>query len=254
MKTIRVLLVDDHAIVRAGIRALLEAAGGLHVIGEAENGQQAVLEAERLRPDVVLLDLAMPRLNGAEAARQIAREVPTARVLILSSYSDAQHLRQAIEAGAAGYLMKESAGAELVEAVREAVNGGAFFSPALLKQLKEWLVGPAEGRAATAWAATLSRREAEVLQLIAEGYASKQIAALLSLSKKTVEKHRQSLMGKAGCHNIATLTIYAVAHGVVELNNTPHHTPNWSAMGLALGRCSSQQAGGPRCRQFNVKK
>ncbi|HEY5910658.1 MAG TPA: response regulator transcription factor [Verrucomicrobiae bacterium] len=135
MKPIRVLVADDHANVRAGLRALLQTAGDMHVIGEAENGRQAVREAKRLRPDVVLLDLAMPLLNGVEAARQIAHAVPTARVLIHSSYSDAHHLRQAVEAGVAGYLMKESAADDLLEAVRETSNGATFFSPPLLEHL-----------------------------------------------------------------------------------------------------------------------
>jgi DNA-binding NarL/FixJ family response regulator len=222
MKTIRVLLVDDHAIVRAGLRALLEAAGDMQVIGEAENGAQAVREAERLRPDVVLLDLAMPRLNGVNAARQMAEKAPAARVLVLSSYSDAQHLQVAIEAGVAGYLMKQSAGDELLEAIRETDKGGAFFSPAiLLCLLKERWGSPRDSRNPTAGTATLSERQAEILQLIAEGYCTKQIASLLYISSKTAEKHRQCVMNKLGIHKIATLTRYAVSSGIVEANRAP---------------------------------
>ena len=222
MKTITVLLVDDHAIVRAGLRALLEAAGDIQVIGEAENGRQALQETERLRPDVVLLDLAMPLLNGVEAARQIAHEVPSARVLILSSYSDAHHLRQAVEAGVAGYLMKESAGDELLEAIRETRNGGAVFSPALLRRLSQKLLeGPDDALGPASRAATLSRRQAEILQLIAEGYANKQIAGSLEVSVKTVEKHRQSLMSKLNIHKTANLTRYALSSGVIESRCIP---------------------------------
>lgn len=226
MKTIRLLLVDDHAVVRAGLRALLESAGDIQIIGEAENGQQAVLATEKLRPDVVLLDHAMPLLNGMQAARQIAREAPTTRVLILSAYSDAQHLLQAVDAGVAGYVMKESAGDQLLEAVRETANGGAYFSPPLLNHLlKEWRDGPRKGRGATSKCATLSSRHAEVLQLIAEGYCTKQIAGLLLISKKTAERHRYGLMRKLNMHKIANLTRYAVSSGVVESNRAP----NWPA-------------------------
>jgi len=222
MKTITVLLCDDHAIVRQGLRALLEVAEDIHVIGEAENGRQAVQEAKRLQPQVVLMDLAMPQLNGIEAARQIAHAAPRARVLILSSYSDDEHLRQAVEAGVAGYLMKESAGNELLEAVRGTRDGGASFSPLLLSRLaKEWQQRLAGGHGAAIKAAKLSYRQAEVLQLIAEGYVTKQIADLLSVSIKTVEKHRQTLMDKLDLHKIASLTRYAVSSGAVESNLNP---------------------------------
>lgn len=227
MKTIRVLVVDDHAIVRAGLRALLEAAGDMHVVGEADNGQQAVVETERLRPDVVLLDLAMPRLNGVSAARQMALRVPAARVLVLSSYSDGQRLREAVEAGVAGYLLKSAAADELLEAVRETDRGGAFFSPTILHRLSnECWGGPPEGRRPATRAAALTERQAEVLQLIAEGYGCKEIATLLLLSKKTVEKHRQSLMHKLNLHKIAALTRYAVCNGIIEVNRRPL-SPVW---------------------------
>lgn len=222
MKTIRVLVVDDHGVVRAGLRALLEAAGDMAVVGEAENGQQAVGETERLRPDVVLMDLAMPRLNGVGAARQIAARVPSARVLVLSSYSDALHLREAIGAGVAGYLMKESAGDDLLKAIRETNNGGAAFSPALLPCLsKECWGNPGDGHGSATGTTFLSGRQAEVLQLIAEGYCNKEIGSMLCLSKKTVEKHRQSLMNRLKVHRTAGLTRYAVSNGVVEANCTP---------------------------------
>ena len=226
MKTIRVLLADDHAIVRAGLRALLQTAPDMCVLGEAENGQQAVQEAQRLQPDVALLDLAMPRLNGVQAARQIAQKVPTARVLILSSYSDAQHLRQAVEAGVAGYLMKECVADDLLEAVRAADRGGTFLSPPILKHLlKQGEESSADCHPAPSAPARLSWREAEVLQLIAEGYCTKQIADVLSISIKTTEKHRQRLMDKLDIHSIAGLTRYAVSSGVIESNRVP----NWPA-------------------------
>jgi len=222
MKTIQVLLVDDHAIVRAGLRMLLNTAGDMLVIGEAENGEQAVQEAKRLRPDVVVLDLAMPRLNGMEAARRLAQAAPNAKVLILSSYNDAQHLRQAVEAGVAGYLIKESAADDLLEAVRAADRGKAFFSAPVLKHLvNQWDKGSVDDLQTATAPVSLSLRQAEVLQLIAEGYCTKQIASMLTLGEKTVEKHRQALMDRLKLHKIADLTRYAVSNGVIESNRVP---------------------------------
>ena len=235
MKKITVLLSDDHDVFRGGLRLLLSATDDIDVIGEAENGYRAVDETRRLRPNVVLMDLAMPLLNGVEATRQIAREVPAAKVLILSSYHDDQHVLQAVAAGAAGYVMKETAANDLFWAIREAFMGNAFFSPAISRCLvSQWRNGDSQSR--TTAGPALTSREMEVLQLIAERYPSKQIAPLLSLSKKTVEKHRQTLMKKLDRHNIATLTRYAVETGVVELNNTLDHTPTWRTSGIAMGK------------------
>ncbi len=219
---IRVLLADDHAIVRQGLRAILETAADIEVVGEAENGREAVNETIRLRPDVVLLDLAMPLLNGVEAARQIARAVPTARVLILSSYSDDEHLRSAVEAGVAGYLQKESSSDVLLESVRGTHRGEALFSPPLSSHLLEtWRETAPEVQGAATGRITFSGRQAEVLQLIAEGYPTKQIASFLRIGQKTVEKHRQMVMNKLKLHKIAALTRYAVATGVIESNRNP---------------------------------
>ncbi len=244
MKTIRVLLVDDHAIVRAGLRALLETAGDIQVIGEAENGQQAVRETRRLQPDVVLLDLAMPVLNGAEAARQIADEVPSARVLVLSTYSDDQHVQQAVEVGAAGYLMKEAAANDLVQAVHTACEDGASFSPPVLKHLmKQCAKRPVDGPRNTTGTRALSGREVQVLQLIAEGYGNKQIARLLFISLKTVEKHRQSVMDKLNLHKTASLTRYAISSGIIESGQIPHWQP--ASFDRAVGRNDCAQVARP---------
>ena len=222
MKKITVLLSDDHTIVREGLRMLLEKEADIHVVGEAADGHQAVREAKRLKPDVVVLDLSMPLLNGLEAARQIAKEVPSARILILSAYTDDAYVEDAVKAGAAGYLVKQTAGHDLLRAVREVASGNAFFSPSVARRmLKQWQEKFPNGKPVKAKALALTSRQMEVLQLIAEGHATKQIAGLLSLSIKTVEKHRQDLMNTLNIHNIASLTRYAVSSGVVESNRMP---------------------------------
>jgi len=218
MKEITVLLADDHTVVRQGLRALLEAEKGIRVVGEAEDGRRAVQLAKQLRPDVLVLDVAMPLLNGLEATRQIMRAVPNTKVLILSSYSDDEYVQQLLEQGVRGYLVKQTAANDLLKAIREAQQGRTFFSPSisrrLLDQGRDAFVrgGPAKKPARR----HLTSREAEVLQLIAEGQANKQIAAELSISIKTVEKHRQQVMNKLNIHDVAGLTRHAIAKGIVE--------------------------------------
>jgi DNA-binding NarL/FixJ family response regulator len=205
---------------------LLEAEGDIQVVGEASDGQQSVREAKRLRPDVVLQDLAMPLLNGLEAARQIAKDAPTSKVLILSAYMDDAYIEHAIKVGVAGYLMKATDADDLLRAIREVARGNAFFSPPVARRLLKRLRNPlTDCKSAKAEPAALTCRQTEILQLIAEGFATKQMADLLSLSIKTVEKHRQDLMNTLNIHNIASLTRYAVSSGVVESNRMP----NWSA-------------------------
>ena len=222
MKKITVLLSDDHAMLREGLRLLLEKEADIQVVGEAANGRQSVCEAKRLKPNVVLQDLAMPMLNGVEAARQIAREVPSTRVLILSAYNDDAYVEHAIKAGAAGYLMKETVGKDVLRAIREVASGNAFFSPPVARRLlKQWQEKVPDGSQAGTNAPKLTSRQTEILQLVAEGYATKQIAGLLELSIKTVEKHRQDLMNTLNIHNVASLTRYAVSSGVVASNRMP---------------------------------
>ena len=219
IKKITVLLADDHTIVRQGLRLLLDASDDIKVIGEVENGREAVQVAKKLKPDVVVLDVVMPVLNGVEATRQIAKEIPTTKVLILSSYSDDERVLQLIEEGATGYLIKQTAANDLLIAIREACKGNAFFSPAisrrLLQQCREAF---ATGGIVKRRGNILTTREAEVLQLIAEGHPNKQIADQLSISIKTVEKHRQQVMNKLNIHDIAGLTRYAVSKGMIETN------------------------------------
>jgi len=222
MKRITVLLADDHTVVRQGLRALLTPEQDMQVVGEAENGRQAVQLAKKLKPDVVVLDVAMPMLNGLEATRQLAREVPHAKVLILSSYNDDEYIHRSTEEGAAGYLVKQTAATELLKAIREAFKGNAYFSPSiskrLLDQCRDAFVrgGPLKKRTNR-----LTSRESEVLQLIAEGQANKQIAAELNISIKTVEKHRQQVMNKLNIHDVAGLTRHAISKGIVESGSNP---------------------------------
>jgi DNA-binding NarL/FixJ family response regulator len=217
MKPITVLLAEDHMIVREGLRSLLRAEDDIEVVGEAQTGRQAVELARKLRPAVVVMDIAMPQLNGLEATRQILKAVPTAKVLILSAHSDDAYVEQAIALGAAGYLTKQTSLEVLSQAIREAHKGNKFFSPAIAKSLHNHGQKPADGKAQLKKRVPrLSSREMEVLQLIAEGKANKQAAAELGISIKTVEKHRQNLMTKLNIHEISGLTRYAIEAGIIE--------------------------------------
>ncbi len=202
MKKIAVLLVDDHTVVRQGLRALLASEEDIEVIGEAENGRQAVMQARKTPPDVVVMDVAMPLLNGLEATRQILKLVPAPKVLVLTSYGDDECVEQMMQAGAAGYLIKQTAANDLLKAIREVQRGNAFFSPAIAKRLRDQCRDAFANGRGNKKPGELTTREAEVLQLIAEGFSNKQIAAELSISIKTVEKHRQQVMNKLNIHDV----------------------------------------------------
>jgi DNA-binding NarL/FixJ family response regulator len=219
--SIKVLLVDDHTVVREGLRFLLETEGDIKVIGEAKHGREAVQMTEKLRPDVVLLDIAMPFLNGVEAARQIMKSCPETKILILSSYEEDEYIRKLIQAGVGGYLLKHTVADDLVRAVREVQKGNAYFSPSISKRLSNSWQFFTENRAPNRANEHLTTREAEILQLIAEGFANKQIADIIGISIKTVEKHRQAVMDKLGLHEVASLTRYAIQKGIVELKRPP---------------------------------
>ena len=212
-------MADDHTVVRQGLRALLAAEEDIEIIGEAENGRQALQLVKKLLPDVVVMDIAMPVLNGVEATRQITRYVPSVKVLVLSTYSNDEYVEQLTEAGAAGYLVKQTAANDLLKAIREAFKGNAFFSPAIAKRLRDQCRQTyVSGQPVKRRSDYLTTREAEVLQLIAEGRANKQIAAELCISIKTVEKHRQQVMNKLGIHDVAGLTRHAISKGIIESN------------------------------------
>lgn len=216
-RRITVLLAEDHTIVREGLRGLMEAESDIEVVGEATNGREAVAMARKLRPAVVIMDIAMPRLNGLEATRQIRQALPATKVLILSAHSDDAYVEKVTSLGAVGYLIKQTSAHFLAKAIREVVKGNTFFSPTIAKRRdnRNQKSLDRNGRSRTKTAA-LSSRELEVLQLIAEGEANKQIASQLGISIKTVEKHRDHLMQKLDIHETAGLTRYAVGAGVVE--------------------------------------
>jgi two-component system, NarL family, nitrate/nitrite response regulator NarL len=217
MKTIKTLLADDHTIVREGLRALLAADAGIVVVGEAHNGREAVDMALSLSPDVVVMDIAMPLLNGLEATRQILAKKPGTKVLILSAHSDDAYIDRVIAVGAVGFLIKQTSAQILAKAIHEIMAGNAFYSPQVSKRLRDHYQKPDKiGGLMIKKATGLTSRELEVIQLVAEGHANKQVADGLKISIKTVEKHRQHLMDKLNIHDTAGLTRYAIAQGIIE--------------------------------------
>ena len=215
MKPITILLAEDHTVVREGLRKLLATEADLEVIGEAQTGRQAVALARKLRPAVIVMDIAMPLLNGLEATRQVRKALPETKVLILSAHNDDAYVEQAIAFGAVGFLLKQTSSHDLSRAIREVQKGNTFFSPSIARRLQDPKL-PAGGRPLRERVARLSSREMEVLQLIAEGQPNKQVAGELGISIKTVEKHRQSLMQKLHIHDVAGLTRYAIGAGIIE--------------------------------------
>ena len=210
----KVLLVDDHAILREGLRMVLEAQSGITVIGEAENGRQALEMVEELQPDVVVMDIAMPQMNGAEATRQIKRRFPATKVLILTMHENQQYLMQIVNAGAIGCVLKRSAGAELVTAVRAAARGESYFSPSMASMLLEdYRVRLAHEDGDDV--GMFTEREREVLQLVAEGKTNKEISDLLTVSIKTVQTHRAHIMEKLDVHDRTDLVRYAMRKGII---------------------------------------
>jgi len=215
---IRVLLADDHTIVRQGVRLCLEAMGDIEVVAEAEDGQIAVQLANQLRPDVAVVDLTMPRLNGVEAIRQIRRDLPETEVVVLSVHDSEPYVVQALRAGAAGYVLKRNAATELAAAIRAAHDGQAYLHPSIARRVIDDYLSRihASEEAAAEPHERLTPREREVLQLAAEGHSTRAIAGLLCLSTKTVEHHRASVMTKLGLHGQTELVKYAIRSGLVE--------------------------------------
>ncbi len=215
--SLTVFLADDHAVVRDGLRALLEAHSDIRVIGDAANGHETVRRVAQLCPDVVVLDIAMPELNGIEAAREIGQVCPATQVIILSIHSTTEHIFQALQAGARGYLLKESAGIEVVNAVRAVHTGRRYLSPKISDRIVDDYIRQRQAAQVTSPLAHLSPREREVLQLVAEGKSNAEIAGILSLSLKTVETYRSRLMHKLGISDLPALVRFAIQHGLTPL-------------------------------------
>jgi len=215
MSTLRILIADDHEVARRGIRALLESHPGWEVCGEAADGRDAVSIASRLKPDLVLLDIGMPSLNGLDATRQIIAAVPQTRVLILTMHDSEQVVREVLAAGALGFLLKSDAGRDLLAAVESLQNRRTFFTRRVAQLVLEGYLHPEEGDRLLR--GVLTPREREVIQLLAEGKSTKEVATTLNLSVKTAETHRTNLMRKLDLHSVVDLTLYAVRNGIVHV-------------------------------------
>jgi two-component system response regulator NreC len=212
---IRIILADDHAVMRSGLRLVLEQQEEFKVLGEASDGREAVGLAESLRPDVAVLDITMPNLNGIEAARQISAKQPDVAIVVLSMHADESYVLRALKAGARGYLLKESPEADFIRAIRSVSEGKAFFSPAVSRMLVEDYVRQLQDKDIEDSYELLTTREREILQLIAEGKSNKDVANMLNLSLYTVETHRSNILAKLNLHSVPELILYAVRKGVI---------------------------------------
>jgi len=216
MSEIRILLADDHTVMRSGLRALLERQAGFEVVAEASDGNEAVLKADAQKPNVAVVDIGMPKLNGIEAVRQITAKHPEISVVILSMHADEGYVLRALKAGARGYLLKDSAEADLISAIRAVHEKKAFFSPAISKLLAEDYLRQLQQRAVEDSYELLTPRERQILQLLAEGRSNKEVAQDLNLSLYTVETHRSNILQKLNLRGIPELILYAVRKGVIS--------------------------------------
>ncbi len=215
MKAIRVIVADDHTIIRSGLKALLDREPDIEVVAEAADGRQAVQKAQELLPEVILLDIAMPNLNGIEAARQIAARHERMGIIILSMHSDESYVLRALKAGARGYLLKDSPEGDIMNAVRAVNSGKAYFSPEISRMLADDYLRQMQQRGVEDSYELLTSREREILQMLAEGRSNKDVANLLNLSLHTVETHRSNILQKLNLHSIPELILYAVRKGIV---------------------------------------
>jgi DNA-binding NarL/FixJ family response regulator len=219
MAPFRILLADDHEVVRAGLRALLEEQNGWEVVAEAVDGRDAVEKATKLKPDVVVIDIAMPSLNGLEAVRQIVKSVPSTKVLVLTMYDSDPLIQQVLQAGARGYLLKSDAGRDLVSAIEALRRNKTFFTPKVSQMVLEGYLDKAPREKIEAESEPeslrLTSRQREIVQLLAEGKSSKEVAAVLGLSVKTAETHRANIMRKLDCHSVTELVRYAIRNHII---------------------------------------
>ena len=213
MSNIKVILADDHAVVRAGIRAMLEGLGGIEIVGQASNGREALTLVEQHQPDVLLMDISMPEMNGLEATTRVVKEFPNVRVIIISMHTAEEYVWQALKAGASGYLLKDVEPSELDVAIKTVLSGTTYLTPSVSKEVVETYMQRLGSEANVA--DVLTPRQREILQMIAEGKALKEIARLLHLSVKTVETHRTMLMSRLEIHDTAGLVRYAMRRGMV---------------------------------------
>jgi DNA-binding NarL/FixJ family response regulator len=213
---VRIFLVEDHTILREGLRALLTADPNFEIIGEAADGREAVRFVEKQVPDLILMDLSMPRMTGMDAIREIKKRYPATKIIALTVHKTEEYLRTTLQAGADGYVLKDATHNELMMAIQNVLNGKTYLSPGVSEKVVEGYLEGKESQMPNSTLGLLSQREREVLKLIAEGYKNKEIAADLCISLKTVEKHRANLMKKLDLHNAAALTAYAIEQGLVE--------------------------------------
>lgn len=218
MNKIRIILAEDHTIVRKGIRVLLDEEADIEVVGEAENGQEAIDLVEEFLPDLILIDNTMPILNGLEATRQIKKRFPNVKILVLTMHTTTEYVSQFLQAGASGYLVKQTAPKELVRAIRAIYQGDSFLSPAISKVVIEGYLQQEIKSTPSDMYETLTSRERQILQMITEGLSNREIAEKLYLSVKTVNNHRTNLMDKLNIHNTAKLVKYAIRKGVISLD------------------------------------
>ncbi|HKI50324.1 MAG TPA: response regulator transcription factor [Desulfobacteria bacterium] len=215
-KPVRILLADDHTIVRQGLARLLEEQQNFKIVGEAVNGQDAVEKAEKLKPDIIIMDIAMPRMNGIEAAKRIRKQMPETKIIILSMYSHEHYIHELLECGVSGYLLKDSGGQDIIKAIRAALKNETFLSPSISKKVVDAYLSPTKSSSKAELYKQLSNREREVFQLIAEGHPTRQIADMLCVSVSTIKSHKAKIMEKLGTESSMKLIHFAIQLGLVD--------------------------------------